>query len=755
MNNLNELKISLTSFGKRERIRMSSLSSFLREFSLTLKKVEGYTLTPFIEEASRINEYTLRGNDINVWIFFTYFNKEALNEFLEMKKDAEKESSTKVIMLTMDGIDLNLEANDYIVFDNLDTLKLRMVEYLCAYLNLNIYSLSVSDYDLVFDSLPIEGINLDYVMEFNSNRALQYALEDFEARKDVYRRYVSSFSSPDKIDVKKANELGFNYSGLLKNIKEKRQMILTSSLRMVYAKYHKMINSETDKGYYLLFKGQLFDSAKKIDLQEIVRKVPLISSVKEGEEFIVNTLFNLDSLVLSSSYTVEEVETLLKASLNVCLRYHIRGDVAFAYIDYISQTYLASKVISLVQSSLPDILACDYFSSPYEIALLYYLMADVYQDNQEKNLSIKFYSLSVSILEDIVKENPDKYLDILSSIYLEYGTYLVEVDEYDRAVTLLNNASKTLSPYLDLNPKLYKERMALYFFYLGNAYYDMYDLKKALSNYKKALSYIDHYSEDVVVLLEDTITSFVTISMELNEFSDVESLLLDLLKLDKLFYSYDPVNFEYDISEVYQLLGTYYAHENKGDKALYYYQEAFKKREKLIEINPSLFGVGYSVTCVGLATAYLERGEREKTIDYLEEGRDVLEPLYNVKPYEVGNELSSIYLDLGSTYISFKDYPRAESSYLRAIEIQERFAGGKASPNVALMYYNLGVLYEKMEEDKKSEQAYRRGLKNLEGYNETNFPQYDMVIDSLNNALDKILKKLSDPMFGSLSENAA
>ncbi len=750
-----QLKVSLVSLGKRERIRMSALSSFLRDFSDSLKLLEGYSIDPFIEEYSKINEYTLRGNDINVWVFFTYIPDNTLFEFLEMKKDAEKETNTKVIIFCLDGINLNLDPNQYIIFDNLDTLKLRMVEYLSCYLDLNLYSLNIESTDLVFNNIPVKGINLDYVMEFNSNRDLEYALEDFEARKDVYRRYVSSFNSPDEIDIRKANELGFNYKGLLQDINERKKIILTSSLRMVYAKYHQVLTSESDKGYTSLFKGELYKKSKEIDIKEIVRKVPMISSIKEGEEFISSTLLAVDTISSQSFYSVEQVETLLKAALNVSLRYHIRGDVAFAYIDYISQTYLSDKVISLVQSSLPDILACQYFSSPYQIALLYYLMARTYQDNEEHNLAIKFYSLSVSILEDIVKENPYKYLDNLSKIYLEFGVYLVDSDENDRAVSLLNNAIKTVSLHIDSNPKAYKEKLALYYFYLGNAYYDMYDLKKAITNYKIALTYIDHYSEDVLTLVEDTITSFVTISMELNEFSDIESLLFDLLKLDKLFYSYDPLNFEYDISEVYQLLGTYYAHENKGDKALFYYQEAFKKREKLIDINPSLFGVGYSVTCVGLATAYLEKGEREKTIDYLEEGRDVLEPLYQVKPYEVGNELSSIYLDLGSTYITLLDYPRAEASYLRAIEIQERFLKGKASPDIALMYYNLGVLYEKMSEDKKSETAYRKGLKNLEGFNETNYPQYDMVIDSLNRGLDKILKKLSDSSFNNVSEGVA
>ncbi len=740
-----ELILSLVSFGKKEKLKLANLDSFLKDFSLLLKDLEKYQLVPFIDEENKINEYTLRGNFLNIWIFFDSENENALLNFLEMKKDAELYSQTRVLIFCLKGVNLPLDETEYIIFDNMDTLKLRLIQFLIAYLKLNPYSLKVGDDSFTFEGNNLEGINLSYCQEFALNSDLQNFEIDYEMKKEEYEKFLKSSSSKDDSSaLQKEAQLGQEISNLEQLIKQQKTCLLISSSRMVYDFCYHLLTPEIYRGYSLLINGELESGKEYFSTINNVRRAPSISTLKEAEQYVTLTLISVDTLSirLNSKEFLKDIGRNLYAACSVCLRYHIRGEVVLAYLEYLYYLKEFGKISKLVDSKLPDILSCDYFNESYNLAFLYYKMASTYEHEKRDSLSIKFYSLAISILEDAVLDNPYKYSDLLIDIYLQYGMFLEDEGISDRAVSVYERAIKFISPLLSSKPKEYRKKIALFYFYLGNTYNEMYDLKKALICYQKTLSYIEEYSEDIIYLFGQTMISFASISMELNEFDGLEDLLNELLNMYSSFYTYDVISYVDNIAEVYHILASFYNHENKVDTALKYYKKALKKRETLYKLDPSNYSYDLSISYIGLATCYVSKKDFQKSINYLLKAKGILEPLYKEDPYLCGNELTSLYMDLGSTYSCLLDYKKAEASYLEAIKIGERLSGHHADPMLAFLYNNLGNIYEQMGDDKKSENAYKRGLSNLEGSSKESFPQYEEILDDLNTHLNNLYLKM-------------
>ena len=174
------------------------------------------------------------------------------------------------------------------------------------------------------------------------------------------------------------------------------------------------------------------------------------------------------------------------------------------------------------------------------------------------------------------------------------------------------------------------------------------------------------------------------------------------------WYYSDPDNRvdEYELAELYNLLGALYRSQNKPEKAEKYCLDSIEIYERLTKKNADAYESDLATSYNNVGIFYYKQNLSEKAEKYLLAAIGIRERLVekNAEAYEP--DLATSYNNAGAFYKKQGQSDKAEKYYLDAIEIQKRLAKKNADafePDLAMGYNNAGAFYHEQGQPDKAE----------------------------------------------------
>ena len=206
------------------------------------------------------------------------------------------------------------------------------------------------------------------------------------------------------------------------------------------------------------------------------------------------------------------------------------------------------------------------------------------------------------------------------------------------------------------------------------------------------------------------------------------------------WYYSDPDNKvdEYELAELYNLLGLLYKAQNKPKKAEKYCLDSIEIYERLTKKNADAYEPYLAGSYNNVGAFYSDHGQHEKAEKYFLAAIEIRERLVkkNADAYEP--DLADSYNNVGVFYDKQNLSEKAEKYYLDAIEIRERLVKRNAEayePDLADSYNNAGAFYDDQNQSEKAEKYYLAAIEIRERLVEKNADAYEPYLaTSYNNA---------------------
>ena len=195
---------------------------------------------------------------------------------------------------------------------------------------------------------------------------------------------------------------------------------------------------------------------------------------------------------------------------------------------------------------------------------------------------------------------------------------------------------------------------------------------------------------------------------------------------------------EYELAELFNLLGILYHLQNRSEEAEKYCLDAIEIRERLVEKNADAYEPDLAGSYNNVGAFYSDHGQHEKAEKYFLAAIEIRERLVkkNADAYEP--DLATSYNNAGVFYDDQNQSDKAEKYYLAAIEIEKRLVEKNADayePDLADSYGAAGVFYHEQGQSDKAEKYYLDAIEIYKRLVEKNADAYEPYLAmSYNNA---------------------
>ena len=195
---------------------------------------------------------------------------------------------------------------------------------------------------------------------------------------------------------------------------------------------------------------------------------------------------------------------------------------------------------------------------------------------------------------------------------------------------------------------------------------------------------------------------------------------------------------EYELAELFNLLGILYHLQNRSEEAEKYCLDSIEIYERLTKKNADAYEPYLAGSYNNVGAFYSDHGQHEKAEKYFLAAIEIRERLVkkNADAYEP--DLADSYNNVGVFYDKQNLSEKAEKYYLDAIEIRERLVKRNAEayePDLADSYNNAGAFYDDQNQSEKAEKYYLAAIEIRERLVEKNADAYEPYLaTSYNNA---------------------
>ena len=240
------------------------------------------------------------------------------------------------------------------------------------------------------------------------------------------------------------------------------------------------------------------------------------------------------------------------------------------------------------------------------------------------------------------------------------------------------------------------DKKAHFFHQLGVINVQNNDFKAAEQYYKCSQEICQNYGLIAQALLREVERDLEEIRSKMDK-SPETSLLVQQLEMVRELFLTSPHLLYTSINNT----GAMYDRQGNFHKAIEYYEEVLKMREKSLPPKHPLLAASYCST----GAAYSNVGEYKKAMAYLEKALEIQQ---KSRPAN-HPDLAITYSGLGSTYLKMKNYPIALSCYKKALGIQEKSLLANDC-HLITSYNNIGEVYSRMGDYSQAERYHQRAL---------------------------------------------
>lgn len=268
-----------------------------------------------------------------------------------------------------------------------------------------------------------------------------------------------------------------------------------------------------------------------------------------------------------------------------------------------------------------------YLSSLFVCAVLVLLLFSCQKKNKE-------IVEKLTMLEQVVEQNPDSVLSILDSVY----PYNLNQDDYNKFLLLQIQAKDKAYRDITSDTVVFQvrdyymqkndiENTTLASFYCGRVLQEQSENKRAIKEYQTAEKYVEGIKNNILKgLIQNAIGSIL-----LKEFMEAEAIE----HFTKAALYFNRANNTRNEIITYNQMGNAYLMKTVNDSAFYYYEKGFK----LAEISKDSLQMANIIQCIGIA--YRQTGNVNLAVRYF---RDATRYITN------DDYSSKLYLNISKTF---------------------------------------------------------------------------------------------------------
>ncbi len=693
------LASSLVEF-KNER---SELVLFIRDLSdkfeenynIKIKPIYCESIDPCMEKGRKQDCYNeeIENSEMVFFLFFTRAGEYTIEEFkIAYNHFKNSENHKPKIYVYFKNLPEGASAHDsikefakeidktyghyYGTFDSIDTIKLRIL------LNLKIQEMDFVKIEMKDNVCLVDGkpfVNLDNVAEFANNQDLKQLQVELSNIEEKYFEMKPLYESNKMNDTfyKEYCEIAIKRQSLLDTIDELKKNIFDLSLRLSKDEVRCDLTPRMKQAYRLLEKGDSKGCLTILDEKEIDDDFKRWEKEQERQGKIKATIYVKEHIlaidILQTMYAYKnrftEIESRYEKIIKTAEKYQVELDVLYDYAFYLHNQNNHSKAIEIAEQLLPywdneDI-------SEYDRAMLYNLLAILYENTQRYDLAKELHKKAIEIYEQLVDTNPQAYEPNLAISYNNLANLYKHIQKYDLAESLYKKAIEIRERLVDSNPQSYEPDLADSYNNLAVLYYDTQSFDLAEELHKKAI------------------------------------------KIRARLVKENPQVYEPNLASSHNNLANLYSDTLRYDLAEELYKKAIETRERLVVINPQAYEPDLADSYNNLAVLYYDTQRFDLAEDLYKKTIEIRERLAKENPQAYEPNLATIYNNLGLLYSDTQWFDLAEELHKKTIEIRERLVKENPQvyePDLAMSYNNLAILYNIIQRYDLAEELYEKSI---------------------------------------------
>lgn len=205
---------------------------------------------------------------------------------------------------------------------------------------------------------------------------------------------------------------------------------------------------------------------------------------------------------------------------------------------------------------------------------------------------------------------------------------------------------------------------------------------------------------------------------------------------------------ELEYIDIYNLLGSLYAHATAWEEGISYYKKAISIAEELYNTDSEQSRLSLKCSYNNLACAYRQTRDMEKSEEYHLKAIDILEELCEGDPETHLPNLACSYNNLANLYRAINKMEEARKYHLKAIDIRQELFGNdnNYAPYLARSYYNLGLLYHQINYVKEAEDLYLYAINIQEQLYKMNPEAYGFDLATSYGDLAELYRQMNYPV---------
>ena len=688
-----------------------------------------------LEELRLAREAFLQKDKPNVFIFF-----KAVDKAPDVTEEIQKAVSTV----------FNDYGHYYKMFEDVDTIKLELLQFLCDMLP-GKAELVVKDGAVLVNGEAVQGISAANVFAYQNNPNLA----KLKARMDELLKDMTAASM--KGDATKALRISIELGNVQKEYHELEKNIL--DMLISFSKENRMgkkANPRRMEALRLLELGKYEEAKLLIPQAELDQRAESFSKKQELSE---------EKLMDEAAEIVEDARTRIQAligDIENCSRFDeiertyecAYGsakaakdyDFIFSYARFIWSQNDYPKAIAIAEKlhyiySDPE--SRDSISDKAKSRLLNLLGMMYYDNNQPLNAE-NIYLEAKALFERILSEDktPENEAGIaltcnnLANLYSDTGRpdeaeklYLDALNIRQRLADTIKNEACESDAAATCN------NLAILYRNTGrpieseNMYLEALKMRREIAKQNKN----EEYESDVAT----TCNNLAILYLGTNRYQEAQMLFLEALEIrQRLVESVSRATYEPFLAQTYNSLAKLYKNTGRTDEAEELHQKALEIRRRLAAtISKSAYEAKVAASCNNLAQLYADsRRASEAEELYLEAleirrrlARTVIEDKY-------APDIAATCKNLAALYVSSGRSADAEKLYLEALDVYRRIAKSISrsvyEPEVAETLYRLGINYKTIEMSDKCNICFVEAKKLAECYKDTN-PTCQQIYEAL------------------------